>query len=556
MNKKIPIFLIFGFLVFNIIQAIFLPIQEDEAYYWMYAQNLDWGYFDHPPMVGLMIKIGTSLFGGELGTRLLTAIFSVLTCFVIWQMVPEKDKSKEKSLTIFLLITLSIPLMHVYGFITTPDAPLLFFASLYLLFFQKFVNQTTYLNAVKLGIVAALLLFSKYHGVLVIFFAMLPNLKLFKDKRLYVAGLTGVLFFFPHLFWQYQNDFVTFRYHLFGRVENQFLWENVFNYILNSFLVLNPVFAGIILYQNAIKRKPIFQERTFLFLFWGGILFFALSSLRDHVEPHWITFTIIPLILTIHHYVIDSAKSQKLILRTGLISIGLIAIIRLAIILPLPYQAKLFKYQSDYFMEIDSLSGDANVAYVNSYPKSAMHTFYTGSPALSWNCIPYGKKQYDYWNYEDTYNNERVFLVGNWNSSWFESTEMKSGHHLYYHFVEHFPVISKTEVEVVKLSEVIRTGRENIITLQIHNPNNFDLHFKDGPLPISINIYFRYHGGRYHAPFQNDTLDVLKSHETQTITGSFKPEFPSGDYRLFVTLKPGYMYDIVLTPALNVMVVD
>ncbi len=222
MNRKIPTFLIFGFLVFNIIQAFFTPIQEDEAYYWMYAQNLDWGYFDHPPMVALMIKIGTSLFGGELGTRLLTTLLSFFTILVIWQMVPENNKTQKKSFTVFLLIVLSVPLMQVYGFITTPDVPLLFFSSLYLLFFQKFVHHTSYLNAVKLGIVAALLLFSKYHGVLVIFFALLPNLKLFKQKYIYIAGFTGLLFFLPHLFWQYQNDFVTFRYHLSGRVENSF----------------------------------------------------------------------------------------------------------------------------------------------------------------------------------------------------------------------------------------------------------------------------------------------------------------------------------------------
>jgi len=199
MNKKIPAFLIFSFLVFNLVMAYFMPIQEDEAYYWMYAQNLDWGYFDHPPMVALMIKIGTSFFGGEFGTRILTAFLSIITCLIIWRMVPENNKTQNRSFTVFLLIALSIPLMHVYGFITTPDVPLLFFSSLYLLYFQKFIGQTNYINAVKLGFVAALLLFSKYHGVLVIFFALLPNLKLFKEKQLYVAGLIGLLFFLPHL---------------------------------------------------------------------------------------------------------------------------------------------------------------------------------------------------------------------------------------------------------------------------------------------------------------------------------------------------------------------
>ena len=35
----------------------------DEAYYWSYARNLDWSYFDHPPMVGWLAAFGPALLG-------------------------------------------------------------------------------------------------------------------------------------------------------------------------------------------------------------------------------------------------------------------------------------------------------------------------------------------------------------------------------------------------------------------------------------------------------------------------------------------------------------
>lgn len=42
----------------------------EEAYYWNYAQHLDWGYLDHPPMVAVLIKACTFLFGtNEFGVR-------------------------------------------------------------------------------------------------------------------------------------------------------------------------------------------------------------------------------------------------------------------------------------------------------------------------------------------------------------------------------------------------------------------------------------------------------------------------------------------------------
>lgn len=51
----------------SLLQAATTGLFDDEAYYWVYSQYLDWGYFDHPPMIAWLIKLGTSLFAGELG---------------------------------------------------------------------------------------------------------------------------------------------------------------------------------------------------------------------------------------------------------------------------------------------------------------------------------------------------------------------------------------------------------------------------------------------------------------------------------------------------------
>ncbi|MGL1530677.1 glycosyltransferase family 39 protein, partial [Vibrio parahaemolyticus] len=37
----------------------FLELGNDEVYYWTYAIRPDWNYFDHPPMVGLLIRFTT-----------------------------------------------------------------------------------------------------------------------------------------------------------------------------------------------------------------------------------------------------------------------------------------------------------------------------------------------------------------------------------------------------------------------------------------------------------------------------------------------------------------
>src|SRR5947209_4176422 len=75
----------------TLFQAVFTQLQDDEAYYWVYSKFLDWGYFDHPPMIALMIKVGTLFFGHHLGVRLLPVLFNILTLLVTEKLLARKE---------------------------------------------------------------------------------------------------------------------------------------------------------------------------------------------------------------------------------------------------------------------------------------------------------------------------------------------------------------------------------------------------------------------------------------------------------------------------------
>src|SRR5690606_27722597 len=57
-----------GWFVVNCLQAAFLNLEGDEAYYWQLSKNLDWSYFDHPPMVTVLIRLGELLGHGPVFT--------------------------------------------------------------------------------------------------------------------------------------------------------------------------------------------------------------------------------------------------------------------------------------------------------------------------------------------------------------------------------------------------------------------------------------------------------------------------------------------------------
>src|SRR5262245_9567167 len=61
-------------------------VGNDEAYYALLATHLDWSYFDHPPMIGLIGRVGLALGGGVLSPFFLRLGFVTLFAGSTWLM--------------------------------------------------------------------------------------------------------------------------------------------------------------------------------------------------------------------------------------------------------------------------------------------------------------------------------------------------------------------------------------------------------------------------------------------------------------------------------------
>lgn len=70
-------------LIINGIQASFTELLQDEAYYWYYAQKLEWGYFDHPPFVAFL-ALASRLLKNELGLRVLSVVLNLASYVLVF----------------------------------------------------------------------------------------------------------------------------------------------------------------------------------------------------------------------------------------------------------------------------------------------------------------------------------------------------------------------------------------------------------------------------------------------------------------------------------------
>jgi 4-amino-4-deoxy-L-arabinose transferase-like glycosyltransferase len=299
---------IFILSILNIIQGNYTELLPDEAYYWVYSQYMNWGFFDHPPLVAVWVTISDFLFTDELGVRFFSSISFSLMMYLVWSTIDHPSKNKYSWL--FLLLFLSTALLNVYGFITTPDTPLLLFFALFLWAYKLYLTKSSALIYCILSISIAGMMYSKYQGILVIFFIFLSNWKLIKDYKIWLVCLGALILYVPHIYWQYVNDFPSIRYHLYERASvATYKFEYTLMHIVNAIAILGFTFISIYrAFFKGIKNKNIFYKGLNSIVL-GFFFFFLIASYRGHVQAQWIAPIMLPLIIITFDYLIQYKKT-------------------------------------------------------------------------------------------------------------------------------------------------------------------------------------------------------------------------------------------------------
>ena len=221
MNKKLQsnqlfYLLLLSWFLINIVQSILTEITNDETYYALWGNRLDWGYFDHPPMVAVFTAISSWLFSGNLGVRFMTVFIQLVVLLLIWKTIDLKSPSQSHVVR-FFAIAASIVMFTAYGFITTPDVPLLFFIALFLWAYRLFLKDNGWMHAILLSAAMAGMIYSKYQAGLFILIIVFSNLRLLLNVKFWSSGIFAIILLLPHIVWQIEHDFPGFQYHLLDR---------------------------------------------------------------------------------------------------------------------------------------------------------------------------------------------------------------------------------------------------------------------------------------------------------------------------------------------------
>lgn len=397
-------------MIINILQAGYTELLHDEAYYWVWSKELAWGYFDHPPLVALEIFFSKTLFSGELGVRLATVVTSCGFIYGLWKLVTPS----YRTINYFILITAGTLFIHVYGFITTPDAPLMFFAVIYLLIYRRVLERLTIQNSLLWGLSMALVMYSKYHGLLLIIFSLIGHWAWLKKPGFYLAVFFGILLYSPHLIWQYEHDFPSLQYHLVDRGSKSINPVKVLANVLNPFYIIGPL---VVYYFIATLRRSALTvfEKSLKWIFWGILGFFTVSSLtfKDSVYAQWLVLIIIPGVYFTYQWLNEHPEASKNFTRISVFTILIILLGRISLVSPFGPNNFEFRGNKLWVNELKKRAGYHRVVFENSYALASKYWFYSGDSAYTQCNARYRLSQYDLTGFEENYQHRPVLFIGN-----------------------------------------------------------------------------------------------------------------------------------------------
>ncbi len=275
-----------------------LNLTDDEAYYRLWSFSLDFGYYDHAPMVAWIMRAGRSLVGDtSLGLRLFAPVMALVGSLTLWRTAAILFGTSRAGTAV--LWYNATALVAIGSIVTTPDTPSVFFwgATLWALAeLDRSRNANWWL---VVGLTSGLCLLSKYSGLflgagIVLWILWLPeNRRWLLSWQLWLGGLIAVAMFVPVIVWNAEHNWVSFAKQFGRAVVHDLTPTAPLELIGTTAGLLSGLIVPFVVWGTALALGAGRTDRTVrnAVLPLATSLPFALyllqHSLHGHVEANW-----------------------------------------------------------------------------------------------------------------------------------------------------------------------------------------------------------------------------------------------------------------------------
>ncbi len=306
-----PILLILLFQVGRLLLLPFLGLMPQDAYYFYYGQNLDWSYFDHPGMIGYILRFFSDVFGHSVwAVKIADFTLSSLTLWGLWHFGKSFLPASKNRIALFVFA--SSILLSMLSLNSTPDVPLLLFWTFTLISLQAAIFKEKKIHWVLSGILMGLAFNSKYTALLLPF-GLFVFLVFSRNYRSYLKTVWPwmslflfTLVSYPVYYWNKLHQFASFGFQTAERSSSMGLSlqspKLLFGFISSQMILVYPIVfiaLTIIAYKYSkkvlLKRKVPTDNILFLLAFFipTFVGFFLLSPVYwikiNWLAPSYIT---------------------------------------------------------------------------------------------------------------------------------------------------------------------------------------------------------------------------------------------------------------------------
>jgi hypothetical protein len=298
-------------IVVKICLSYFIELGNDEVYYYTYAVQPDWNHFDHPGMIGWMMRL-TSLnlnWVSTLSMRIGSIICAAAASWTIFKTA-TLIKDERAGYIAAWMYTLSIYTSIIAGLFVLPDSPQLLFFTVSIYWMVKWVIVPQIFKTqhwIVLGLLIGLATLSKVHGLYLWIgfgaFILFHKTNTLKQSNLYFAIIITIICVFPIWYWNMQNHFITYKFHsqrvmhtgilidsFMQQIGGEFLYQNPLVYISLLIALFNIKKIKLHLLGNHKTQAGITKAQTIPLLLWISLpLIFTFwgLSLFNPTLPHW-----------------------------------------------------------------------------------------------------------------------------------------------------------------------------------------------------------------------------------------------------------------------------
>ena len=255
------------------LSAEYHPLHADEAQYWSWSLDPDFGYYSKPPMLAWLIGLTTGLVGdGTFGVRLSSPFLHAAAAMCLYGVGRRLFDARVGMWSAVTYATL--PAVSLSTVIASTDAPLLMFWSAALYCFVRAVDGDGRRWWLAAGVACGFALLSKYAAI-ALPAGMLLYLVLSSHHRSWLTrpdpwlaiGAT-LLLVSPNLAWNAMHGWLTLAHvgenaALSGPL---FHADEMLEFLGAQFGVFGPILFGVLLVMLACGRREARDRRMLLLL--------------------------------------------------------------------------------------------------------------------------------------------------------------------------------------------------------------------------------------------------------------------------------------------------